>query len=218
LSIFEIHGYEAKLYCQSLSLLGKLFIEDKALFYCIDRFIFYIAVKSNSKGLHLLGYFSRELDETLNSNILSCIAVLPPFQRKGIGRILISLSYEIAKRMGRIGGPERPLSQLGRQAFISYWKDTLITILSTYGNRIQSYDDLMKLTSIARSDITIVLRELEIKIRYTGIKKQTVEFDLERVNRVYVERKASMAKRKPFFPELLIWLPSERPPEAEVFV
>jgi hypothetical protein len=42
---------------------------------------------------------------------------LPCHQRKGYGRFLIALSYELAKRESRTGTPERPLSDLGQVCF-----------------------------------------------------------------------------------------------------
>jgi histone acetyltransferase MYST1 len=207
ISIFEVFGYEHKLYCQCLCLLSKLFLEDKALFFCIGRFVFYICVAVVQSGVHFMGYFSRQLDQADEVNILSCITVLPPFQRKGIGRLLIALAYEMAKLRKVIGGPERPLSDLGSAAFMSYWKEVVVSKLFTYRERIQSFEDLMRLTSMTRADISAALREPEIKVRHKGTKKQIAEFNLRKVTEVYEERMATINPRKTFDSELLVWLP-----------
>ena len=38
---------------------------------------------------------------------LACILIFPPFQRMGLGKLLIAFSYELSKLDGKIGSPEK---------------------------------------------------------------------------------------------------------------
>ena len=42
-----------------------------------------------------------------DNNNLACILVFPPWQKQGLGQILMGVSYEMSKREGRLGGPEK---------------------------------------------------------------------------------------------------------------
>ena len=46
-----------QVYCQSLCLLSKLFLDHKTLYYDVDPFLFYVLTEKDSEGrvpLHLL--------------------------------------------------------------------------------------------------------------------------------------------------------------------
>ena len=40
--MFEVDGKKEKVYCQSLCLLSKLFLDHKTLYYDVDPFLFYV--------------------------------------------------------------------------------------------------------------------------------------------------------------------------------
>lgn len=59
LSVFEVDGNISKIYCQNLCLLAKLFLDHKTLYYDVEPFLFYVLTVNDSKGCHLVGYFSK---------------------------------------------------------------------------------------------------------------------------------------------------------------
>lgn len=90
--------------------------------------------------------------------------VLPPYQRKGYGQFLISLSYFLSRRQGRICTPETPLSDLGKITYKSYWTMTVLeALLKNKGNLC--IKDLSEQTGIKSEDINFTLNELSL-IKY----------------------------------------------------
>jgi histone acetyltransferase HTATIP len=135
-SIYEIDGEKHKLYAQNLCLFSKLFLDTKSVFYDATTFLYYLLVahepspdipnttfssRSNeqewdkggeervgSQG-QVVGFFSKEKMSWDNNN-LACILVFPPWQKQGLGQILMGASYEMSRREERLGGPEKRTS------------------------------------------------------------------------------------------------------------
>lgn len=95
---------------------------------------------------------------------LACILTFPPYQRRGFGKLLISFSYELTKREGKVGSPEKPLSDLGKLSYRSYWTYILLTMLSKYDGQ-WSINELSSMTGIRIEDVISTLQALDL-IRY----------------------------------------------------
>ena len=50
LTLYEVDGSQAKVYCQCLCLLAKLFLDHKTLYYDVDPFLFYIMCEEDERG------------------------------------------------------------------------------------------------------------------------------------------------------------------------
>lgn len=95
---------------------------------------------------------------------MACILTLPPYQRKGYGKLLIAFSYELSKQEGVTGSPEKPLSDLGKLSYRSYWSWVLLEILRDFRGTL-SIKDLSAMTSITQNDIINTLQGREEKRR-----------------------------------------------------
>ncbi|KAM8974105.1 histone acetyltransferase KAT6A isoform 2-T2 [Pelodytes ibericus] len=161
LSVFEVDGKVSTIYCQNLCLLAKLFLDHKTLYYDVEPFLFYVLTQNDPKGCHLVGYFSKEKHCQQKYNV-SCIMILPQYQRKGYGRFLIDFSYLLSKREGQAGSPEKPLSDLGRLSYMAYWKSVVLECLHHNRDRQLSIKRLTKLTGICPQDIAATLQQLRM--------------------------------------------------------
>ncbi|KAL4735180.1 hypothetical protein BDV11DRAFT_208719 [Aspergillus similis] len=152
ISFFEVDGRRQRTWCRNLCLLSKLFLDHKTLYYDVDPFLFYCMCTRDETGCHLVGYFSKEKESGEGYN-LACILTLPQYQRRGYGRLLISFSYELSKREGKVGSPEKPLSDLGLLGYRQYWRETLVEILMDSGRETVSENELAMLTSMTEKDV-----------------------------------------------------------------
>ena len=169
ISFFEVDGRRQRTWCRNLCLLSKLFLDHKTLYYDVDPFLFYCMCTRDETGCHLVGYFSKEKDSAEGYN-LACILTLPQYQRRGFGRLLISFSYELSKREGKLGSPEKPLSDLGLLGYRQYWRETLVELLVEPGRESISENELAVLTSMTEKDVhetLVVCNMLRYHVRCT---------------------------------------------------
>ena len=158
-SMFELDGLHEKIYCQNLCYFAKLFLDHKTLYYDVDHFLFYVLCTRDRQGFHPVGFYSKEKYSDLGFN-LACILTFPCAQRKGFGRFLISFSYELSKKEGKIGSPEKPLSDLGAVSYRSYWGSGLLAILKDRSRSEITISELCRATSITPDDVLFTLNHL----------------------------------------------------------
>lgn len=166
ISVFEVDGEKAKIYCQHLCMLGKLFIDHKALFYDVEPFLFYVATIRDSSGFHFVGYFSKQKHSEEKHN-LSCIVTLPCYQERGFGRFLIDFSFLLTRREKILGSAEKPLSDLGLIAYRSYWRTAILEFLYLKKERDGDFchlsvDEIARATGIEHEDVLQTLNRLEM--------------------------------------------------------
>lgn len=209
ISFFEIDGRKNKVYAQNLCLLAKLFLDHKTLYYDTDPFLFYVMTDLDERGFHIVGYFSKEKESTEDYNV-ACILTMPPYQRKGYGKLLIEFSYELSKFEGKTGSPEKPLSDLGLLSYRSYWAQTILDILIHLKPTVENERpqitimDICEMTSIKKEDVISTLQNLNLINYYKG--QYIITINKETMSNHY----HAMEKRKiRIDPKCLHWTPKD---------
>jgi histone acetyltransferase MYST1 len=155
--VFEVDGFFERIYCENLCYISKLFLDHKRFDrFDVSNFYFYCVGEWDSKGFHLVGYFSKEKQST-NRN-LSCIMLIPCYQRRGFGSFLIELSYELSKITGKVGTPERPLSDLGKRTYLRWWLQKILRFLEERTGAV-SIQDITNATFILQDDVKMTFEE-----------------------------------------------------------
>ncbi|KZV97771.1 hypothetical protein EXIGLDRAFT_729878 [Exidia glandulosa HHB12029] len=202
ISFFEIDGRRQPTWCRNLSLLSKLFLDHKTLYYDVQPFLYYVMCKRDDSGCHIIGYFSKEKESAENYNV-ACILTLPQHQRHGYGKLLIEFSYELSKRENKLGSPEKPLSDLGLLSYRAYWAETILEVLLTAKEDV-SIDDIAHKTSITHADIMNTCKTLELFKHHNA---QNVIYVSEAVKAQYERNKAKGRRR--IEPAALQWKPPQ---------
>lgn len=169
--IYEIDGEEHQLFAQNLSLFAKLFLDNKSVFFDVASFDYYLLAHApapcaltseTSAPQNIIGFFSKEKMSWDNNN-LACILIFPPWQRKGLGKILMGVSYELSKREGRYGGPEKPLSELGRRGYMQFWEARIArTILGMRGKKAMSVIEVARECWVLTDDVRESLKRMGV--------------------------------------------------------
>ena len=211
ISIYEVDGAVSKIYCQNLCLLAKLFLDHKTLYYDVEPFLFYVLTKNDRKGCHLVGYFSKEKACQQKYNV-SCIMVMPQYQKMGFGRFLIDFSYLLSRIEGQPGSPEKPLSDLGKISYHSYWKSIVLEYIAEYSEEKISIRKISQDTGMDPHDIADTFQRLGLL--QLGLDKRIMLVRNQKLTEDHLEKlKNAKVKRIPLHPECLHWSPPiNKPP------
>ncbi|CDM34054.1 hypothetical protein DTO013E5_1781 [Penicillium roqueforti] len=133
-AVWEVDGQNHKLFGQNLSLFAKLFLDHKTVFFDVATFLYYILTftdPDDPDSYFVLGFFSKE-KLSWDANNLACILIFPPYQHKQLGKLLMGVSYKLSgwdSNGGCIGGPEKPLSELGHKSYVRFWAERIARFL-----------------------------------------------------------------------------------------
>jgi hypothetical protein len=202
---WEVDGQSATRYCTNLCLITKLFLYHKAEYYFPQEFHFYVLCLNDIRGAHPIGFFSKE-KKSENANNLACILVFPCYQRIGVGRFLIQMSYEFSKIEKRPGSPEKPLSDLGLLTYRSYWKSAVIECLIANRNEEVSISSISNWTGMTMEDVKVAVRDGKFVRQYEG--EWVFGLTTAQVNEWQAENRK---RRLNLDPSCVRWTPYPRP-------
>ncbi|KAJ8457613.1 hypothetical protein ONZ45_g958 [Pleurotus djamor] len=201
ISFYEIDGKRQLTWCRNLSLLSKCFLDHKTLYYDVTPFMYYVMAQRDSSGCHIIGYFSKEKESAESYNV-ACILTLPQHQRHGYGKLLIDFSYQLSKKEGKLGSPEKPLSDLGLLGYRAYWAETIVELLVDTADTEISVDDIAQRTSITHTDVMNTCTTLGLFKHYKGSH-------IICLNSGVIDRyeKTKQKRRRRIYAEYLKWKP-----------
>jgi histone acetyltransferase SAS3 len=202
-SFFEVDGRKHPVYCQNLCLLAKLFLGSKTLYYDVEPFLFYIMTENDEFGCHFVGYFSKEKRSTSQNNV-SCILVMPIYQRRGFGHMLIEFSYLLTKAEQKTGSPEKPLSDMGLVSYRGYWRLMMCYQLVNEKGSL-SISELSKRTGMTPDDVVSALEGLRALVRDPITKTYALRLAYD-----YFKEYIDKYEKKNYpriNPDALVWVP-----------
>lgn len=113
---------------------------------------------------------------------MSCIVTLPQYQRCGFGRLLIDFSYLLSKHENIIGTPEKPLSDLGKLSYLSYWRDKiyrhLYDVIRSGSKELDlTIAGISKATALNTNDVASTLQWCKVIHKPDGSQNQDTKDD-----------------------------------------
>ncbi|AMD21768.1 HFL088Wp [Eremothecium sinecaudum] len=184
-TIRRVKGTKHELLCQCMCLFTKLFLDNKSVYFKLTSYEFYIVYQN--KSTKPLGFFSKDL-YSYHKNNLACILVFPPYQKMGLGTLLIEFSYRLSKHEGLISGPELPLSPFGLIGYLKYWSFAILWCLTEgelSGVAKVSIENLCEVTGIRVADVIMTLKHLKCltndnEILLPAVRKKAKNYKVER--------------------------------------
>ena len=190
-------------------MLSKCFLDHKTLDYDTTPFLFYVMTENDSKGCHIVGYFSKEKESASDYNV-ACILVLPSHQKKGFGKLLIEFSYALSKIEVKLGSPEKPLSDLGLLSYRSYWNFAIMEVIledqnaKKKGRPSITVADICKKTCMKEEDVISTLQVKDLLMYYKG------EYIIVLSDEAVKSHERSVEKRKMRIdPKCIQWKPKD---------
>ncbi|XP_059677005.1 histone acetyltransferase KAT6B isoform X4 [Gavia stellata] len=135
---------------------------------------------------------------------VSCIMIMPQYQRQGFGRFLIDFSYLLSRREGQAGSPEKPLSDLGRLSYLAYWKSVVLEYLNCHHEKQISIKGMSRATGMCPHDIATTLQQ------HSMIDKREDRFVIIRREKLissHMEKLKANPRINEVDPESLRWTP-----------
>lgn len=131
--------------------------------------------------------------------------MFPFHQRKGYGKFLIDFSYELSMIEKKVGSPERPLSDLGRASYISWWTQRIIEYIRRHPGETFSPSDITKETMIREEDILWTM-EKKGMLKYVN-GSSVLCIDSKFLDELY---KGAGQPGKELFRENIRWIPHKK--------
>ena len=165
LQVYEVEGTAEPKYCKDLCAFGKAYIQCKLDKCDVKKFNFYVFYQGSgpsASDFSFMGYFSKEIDHPVNN--LSCIMLLPPYYKKGLGQQMISFSYLLSVLEVLIGSPEKPFTKDGQKSYEKYWDRAITELLQTHFSISSSDISIISLSSssgMSKPDVFKTLKRLK---------------------------------------------------------